>query len=327
MAQAGLCSRRRAELFIKAGVVEVNGSVIRKMGFLVDLSKDKIKVEGKPLAAKGQSVSYVLNKPKGVITSLSDPQRRPCVGDWIEKLGVRLYPVGRLDYVAEGLLLLTNDGDLAHKVMHPSFGIIKRYRVGLESHPSEAQLKRIMAGAVMDGRKVKPHRVRMAAGKTGSKSIEIEVTDGRHHEVRILCERAGLKIQRLIRTAIGSLLLGSLKPGGMRQVQQADINKIFSTQNQGRSWTSSKKSSATARIPANARSPRRFGSAASRSKKSGPGHAGFAKPSSTKEYGRKGVASPQGKARNESPRGKSNPRKAKTQTRRHPQKSRSRKKG
>lgn len=225
IARAGLCSRRDADRLIADGRVRVDGRVAEP-GEKVEWSKVHIKVDGKSLKAPEVARYFLLYKPREVMTTCDDPEGRTTVLDLVRPVvRERVYPVGRLDYHSEGLLLLTNDGELAARVAHPRHGIVREYMVKIRGDLTRPEYDKLMAGTSIDGRHVKPRLAqREKQGRGGATTWwRIEVTEGRTHEVRELFFRAGHHVQRLRRTAIGPLRDTTLKPGEFRTLSENEI--------------------------------------------------------------------------------------------------------
>lgn len=225
IARSGLCSRRDADRLVAEGRVRVDGRVAEP-GEKVDWSKVHIKVDGKALKAPEQVRYFLLYKPREVMTTCDDPEGRKTVLDLVRPVvRQRIYPVGRLDYHSEGLLLLTNDGELAARVAHPRHGVIREYMVKIRGDLTRAEYDKLMAGTSIEGRHVKPRLAqREKSGRGGATTWwRIEVTEGRTHEVRELFFRAGHHVQRLRRTAIGPLRDDTLKPGEFRTLSENEI--------------------------------------------------------------------------------------------------------
>jgi len=225
IARSGLCSRRDADRMVAEGRVTVDGRVAEP-GETVDAATTRIRVDGKPLRAPETPRYLLLYKPREVMTTCDDPEERRTVVDLVRPLiRERVYPVGRLDYHSEGLLILTNDGDLAARVAHPRYGLVREYLVKIRGDLSEAQLRKLMAGTTVEGRRVRPRQVRRETRGRASTATwwRVEVTEGRTHEVRELFFRAGHHVQRLRRTAIGPLRDDSLKPGEFRTISEAEL--------------------------------------------------------------------------------------------------------
>jgi 23S rRNA pseudouridine2605 synthase len=228
MARAGLASRREAEQWILEGRVSVNGAVVRKLGTQADLSKDSIKVDGKRIKPAAAPLYFAFHKPAGVITTLNDPQRRPDLTTFVEKLGSkkRIFPVGRLDYNSTGLLLLTNDGELARRLTHPRFGVRKLYRVKLSACPTEEELALLRKGIRLEDGMTAPARVRVVERLRKNAWVEIEVVEGRNRELRRMFEALHYFVEKLIRLRVGPIHLGSLPPGALRSLSEVEIKSL-----------------------------------------------------------------------------------------------------
>lgn len=225
IARSGLCSRRDADRLVAEGRVTVDGRVAEP-GEKVEWSKVHIKVDGKAIKAPEAARYFLLYKPREVMTTCDDPEGRKTVLDLVRSVvRERVYPVGRLDYHSEGLLLLTNDGELAARVAHPRHGVVREYMVKIRGDLTRGEYDKLMAGTGIDGRHVKPRLAkREKAGRGGATTWwRIEVTEGRTHEVRELFFRAGHHVQRLRRTAIGPLRDETLKPGEFRTLSENEI--------------------------------------------------------------------------------------------------------
>ncbi|MCW5206399.1 rRNA pseudouridine synthase [Desulfobulbus sp. F5] len=228
IARAGICSRRTAEEYIAAGRVTVDGQTVTELGCKADPERAVITVDGKPLRQEEEKVYLLLNKPPGYVTTLSDPQGRPIVSDLLPKLKERLFPVGRLDLDSEGALLMTNDGELANKILHPKFEIKKTYQATMRQLPSEAALQQLEQGIIIDGQKTWPARLRVLHQEKGSVVIEIIIHEGKKRQVRKMFQAVGHPVLRLKRTAYGGLLLGDLGKGRYRFLGKNDLANIFS---------------------------------------------------------------------------------------------------
>jgi 23S rRNA pseudouridine2605 synthase len=225
LARAGLASRREAERWIVEGRVSVNGAVVRKLGSRADAARDSIKVDGKRIKPSTELLYYAFHKPPGVITTLNDPEHRPDLTPYLELLGERkrVFPIGRLDYNTTGLLLLTNDGELALRVAHPRFGVRKLYRVKLSACPREEDLARLRKGIRLDDGVTAPARVRVIDRLKKNAWVEIEVQEGRKREVRRMFETLGFFVEKLMRIRIGPILLGALPEGEFRRLSQSEV--------------------------------------------------------------------------------------------------------
>lgn len=235
LAERGLASRRGADKLIADGLVVVNGKKVYELGIKVNPNKDKILVDGKPIKSKTENIYIMLNKPKNVITSMSDPLERPTVADFIGELPARVFPIGRLDWDSEGLLLLTNDGDFAQKVMHPKTEVTKTYHVKLEGQPQEYQIKKLLTGVSIPGGRVKAKHVeKLKMTKTNTKKTsekndwyKIIITEGKNHQVREMFKKIGFDVIKLHRVAIGKLRIGSLERGQMVFLNEAATQRVF----------------------------------------------------------------------------------------------------
>nr|WP_319488052.1 pseudouridine synthase [uncultured Caproiciproducens sp.] len=225
LADCGVASRRKAEEMISAGEIKVNG-VTAKIGDKVDPKKDKVTVKGKPLDTHVKEIYIMLHKPRGFITTMSDEMDRKCVAELVKDVPERIYPVGRLDRESEGLLLLTNDGEFANAMTHPSLHIPKTYRVTIRPSISEDQLTQIAVGIVIEGRKTAPARVNVISQEAGRVVLEIVLYEGRNRQIRKMCEQLGLEVARLKRVAIGQLKLGMLQPGAWRLLTSEEVKKL-----------------------------------------------------------------------------------------------------
>lgn len=225
LADCGIASRRKAEAMIADGKVRVNG-VPAKIGDKVDPKKDKVSVDGKPVNAHVQEVYIMLHKPRGYITTMSDEMDRRCVAELVNGVPERVYPVGRLDRESEGLLLMTNDGEFANSITHPSLHMPKVYRVTVRPSVTEDQLTQMSVGMVIDGRKTAPSRVSVLSQQPGRVVLEIVLHEGRNRQIRKMCEQLGLEVARLKRTAIGPLKLGMLQPGQWRMLTQEEVKRL-----------------------------------------------------------------------------------------------------
>ena len=226
LARAGVGSRRGCEKLILEGRVSVNGTRVDTLGTRVESARDAVKVDGKRVRARTDPpVVLALNKPRGYVTTVSDPEGRPTVMDLVTSVPRRVYPVGRLDFHSDGLLLLTDDGDLARDLMHPGKDVTKLYRLKVRGRPTAEVLQRIERGIVLDGKKTLPARVRMA--RPGANAwIEIAVTEGRNRLVRRLFEAVGHPVQRLRRTAYGPIRIGRLPAGSFRILSAQEVSAL-----------------------------------------------------------------------------------------------------
>lgn len=227
LAQCGVASRRKAEEFISEGKVTVDGQTVREMGIRVTPGKSKITYLGKPVVEKEHLVYYLLNKPKGYVTTVSDPQGRPVVTSLLREVKVRLFPVGRLDLDTEGALILTNDGEFAQKVQHPSHETNKTYEALVKGLPQKQVLAKLRTGVIIEGKKTYPALLSVT-GKRGRNSlITITIHEGRKRQVRKMFDHIGHPVLNLKRVAYGKLTLNTLTTGTFRQLNSSDLKKIF----------------------------------------------------------------------------------------------------
>jgi len=225
IAEAGITSRRKAEQLIVQGRVAVNGQVVSELGSKADAARDRIVVDGRPLKRQGRRLYLLLNKPPGYVSTVSDPQHRPTVISLVRDIKERVYPVGRLDYHSSGLMLLTNDGDLANFLMSPKSGVPRTYHVKLESQTGEAEIKKLEMGIVLDGRRTAPCQIRLLA--SGEKPwYEITLVEGRYHQVRRMFERIGQGVVKLKRVRIAFLTDHGLAPGRFRELKAAEVKRL-----------------------------------------------------------------------------------------------------
>ncbi len=224
LSEAGICSRRRAEELIRAGAVRVDGHPA-KIGQQADPHQCRITVDGEPIhfQRKREKLYLALYKPRGYVTTMSDEMGRRTVLDLVEDVGCRVYPIGRLDKVSEGLLLLTNDGDFANMLMHPKFHISKRYRVTVDSLVTDEIASELSSGVMIDGRMTAPAIINIVSATADRSVMEMTIREGRNRQIRKMCEAVGLTVGRLKRTAIGPLKLGMLKPGEWRELTKAEV--------------------------------------------------------------------------------------------------------
>jgi 23S rRNA pseudouridine2605 synthase len=227
LAQSGLCSRRKAEVHIRAGRVAVNGRVVREMGCTIVENEDQVSFDGSVVYPEEQKIYYLLNKPSGYVTTLSDPQGRPVVTSLLPTVEARLFPVGRLDLDTEGALILTNDGSLAQKVQHPSFNTNKSYEVLVRGVPSREKIIKLEKGISLEGKMTAPARLRIVARKGRNCLLLITIHEGRKRQVKKMFGLIGHPVLHLKRVAYGKLNLGSLATGRCRKLTPSDLKKIF----------------------------------------------------------------------------------------------------
>ena len=228
IAQSGYCSRRKAEELISKGKVYLNGTKVTEMGIKASY-EDDIVVEGNKLDLKEDKVYYLLNKPRGVITSTSDEKNRKTVIDLIEE-EKRIYPVGRLDYDTTGVLLLTNDGELTNLLIHPKNKIEKHYVAKIEGIPTKDELTNLIRGVIIDGHKVRAVKAKLKKmnKKNNVSFIDIIINDGRNHQVKKMFEAIGYNVMKLTREKFAFLTVDSLKPGEYRKLNIKEVKQLYS---------------------------------------------------------------------------------------------------
>jgi pseudouridine synthase len=222
LAEAGVASRRASERIILAGRVTVNGQVVCGLGTQVDPARDKVAVDGRSVRRR-RKLYLALNKPAGYVCTCRDPQLRPVAGSLLPAQWRHLYPVGRLDRDTEGLLLLTNDGELSLRLTHPRYGVRKRYLATVPGRVEPPVLARLTQGVRHQGEQLRAQRARLIAAKASHSLVEVELAEGKNHEVRRLFAAQGLRLARLQRTQIGPLKLGALPLGKWRVLSQAEV--------------------------------------------------------------------------------------------------------
>lgn len=236
LAEAGVASRRKCEELIKAGLVKVNGRVITRLGTRVDPAADRVEVAGRPVERAAEKVYILLHKPAGYVTTARDPQGRPTVLDLVRDVPQRIFPVGRLDCDTEGLLLLTNDGELAHALTHPRHEVKKTYLAWVRGFPEASRLARMEKGLPLSDGPTAPADVRLKGKNKKGALLEITIHEGRKRQVKRMCALIGHPVERLKRIRLGSLSLGGLKPGQYRFLtgREAEELKKLALQNGGR---------------------------------------------------------------------------------------------
>jgi 23S rRNA pseudouridine2605 synthase len=227
LAAAGVGSRRACEALIEAGRVSVDGLVVREQGLRVDPETAVVRVDDMRISTASGRVYLALNKPRGMVTALSDPQGRPTVGDLIEQRTDRLFHVGRLDADTEGLLLLTNDGELSHRLTHPSYEVPKTYLAEVIGPVARDVGKRLKAGVDLEDGMARVDEFRLVSSFGNRVMLELVLHEGRKHIVRRLLDEVGHPVQRLVRTAIGPVLLGSQRAGKLRPLTRPELAGLF----------------------------------------------------------------------------------------------------
>ena len=226
LSEAGVASRRKAEEMIRDGMVKVNG-VVAQIGDSVDPKKDTVMVKGKKVRKESNMRYILLNKPRGYVTTTDDELGRKCVLELVKDVKERVYPVGRLDRVSEGALILTNDGAFANAMMHPSRHVPKTYRVTVRPDVTSEKVDLLSTGIEIDGRFTAPADVYVISREEGRAVLEIVLYEGRNRQIRRMCEAVGLEVARLRRTAVGSVKLGMLQTGEWRDLTAAEVESLF----------------------------------------------------------------------------------------------------
>jgi len=227
LARAGLGSRRACEELIDQGRVEVNGRIVREQGVRVDPDKAVIRVDGERLSVATDRAYLALNKPVGMISTMNDPEGRPCVGDLVDRLPQRVFHVGRLDTDSEGLLLLTNDGELAHRLTHPSYEVPKTYLVEIPAPVPRTLGRTLREGLALDDGPATVDSFRVVASSAGKALVEVVLHDGRNRIVRRLFDAVDRPVFRLVRTDVGGVALGDLRPGRYRPLNRKELAELY----------------------------------------------------------------------------------------------------
>jgi 23S rRNA pseudouridine2605 synthase len=227
LASAGLGSRRACENLITDGRVTVDGRVVTQLGSRVDPASAVVTVDGQRLNVRADFVYLALNKPRGVLSTMHDERGRPNVGDYVKERTERLYHVGRLDADSEGLLLLTNDGDLAHRLMHPSFAVSKTYLADVPAPVPRNLGSRLRRGVQLDDGIAKADDFRVYSSAGGRAMVEIVLHEGRKHIVRRMLAEVGFPVRQLARTGIGPVQLGNLRPGAVRHLSRGELAGLY----------------------------------------------------------------------------------------------------
>lgn len=226
LARAGVASRRTSEELITGGKVKVNGQIVREMGIKVNPEKDLVEVNGKKVEVEAKKVYILLNKPAGYVTTVRDPQKRPKVVDLLKDVEERVYPVGRLDFETEGLLLLTNDGDLTYKLTHPKHEIGKTYHALVKGFPDADKIKRFQKGLRLADGITAPAKIKVIKKGKGATLLEIVIFEGRNRQIRRMCETIGHPVLELKRVAMDFLTLEGVETGKFRYLNEKEISKL-----------------------------------------------------------------------------------------------------
>ena len=225
IASSGFCSRRAAEKLIEEGRARINGRTAT-LGESADHARDVITIDDKPLSKSGQRTYILLNKPRGYLSSMSDDRGRRTVAELTTDAGARVYPVGRLDYDSEGLLIMTDDGEFAHMLMHPSHEIRKTYEARVRGSNILQALETLRAPMTIDGYEIRPAEVKLLKQGEGEAVLSVTIGEGRNRQIRKMCEQAGLNVVRLRRVSEGSLKLGVLPTGKWRNLERDEIENL-----------------------------------------------------------------------------------------------------
>ena len=226
IAMAGITSRRRADELISSGLVSVNGQVEKRVGSKAVWGIDSINVDGHPIPDPPKKIYVILNKPFGYVSTLHDPEGRPIIRDLVKDVKERIYPIGRLDFDSSGLLILTNDGGLSFRLMHPKFHIPRTYKVIVEGFISDTSVERLKKGVFLDDGPTNPARVRIIKAQQGRSVVRITIFEGRSREIRRMCEAVGHKTLKLTRIGYGNLNLGNLKVGKYRHLNDVEVKAL-----------------------------------------------------------------------------------------------------
>lgn len=226
MALSGVASRRASEELITQGLVQVNNIVVTELGTKIDPKTDRVKVNDKSIRLETKKVYVLLNKPIGYVSTMNDEKDRRIVTDLIEGIDERIYPVGRLDADTTGLLLLTNDGDLAFKITHPKNGVLKRYIAIVEGVPNRVELERFRKGLILDGKPTAEAFIKIAKRYDTESILEISLHEGRNRQVKKMCEMINHPVKKLKRIAIGNIEIGGLEIGNWRHLEEEEVKYL-----------------------------------------------------------------------------------------------------
>ncbi len=227
LAGAGVGSRRACEELIAQGRVVVEGRGVAELGARIDPASAVVRVDGKRINLRADLRYLAMNKPRGVLSTMSDPQGRSCVGDFVTELSERLFHVGRLDADTEGLLILTNDGDFAHRLAHPSHGVVKTYIAEVPAPVDRGIAAQLLAGIELEDGPVRVDDFRVIDSSGGRALVEVSLHEGRNHVVRRLLDAVGHPVNKLVRVAIGPVRLGDQRPGTLRELTGAELGELY----------------------------------------------------------------------------------------------------
>ncbi len=229
LAAAGIASRRQCETLITTGRVRVNGTRVTELGTRIDPAVDKVTLDGRPVSFGTQYEYWAVNKPPGVLSTVRDDRGRPTVVELVREPPARIVPVGRLDLDAQGLLLLTNDGELMNRLLHPSYGVTKEYRVLVDGVPNAAAIEQMHKGAEVEGQFVAPLLVRVDQTRRGGPTqtwLTMVLAEGRKREIKVICQGAGHPVVRLMRVRFGPIKLGTLSPSAYRRLRVEEVQAL-----------------------------------------------------------------------------------------------------
>jgi len=227
IADAGIASRRKAEELMEQGLVTVNGVVVDELGAKADAAEDEIRVDGQKIRVSAHKEVWMFYKPKSVVSTLDDPEGRPSLKDYLPHTKLRLFPVGRLDYDAEGLILLTNDGELSQALTHPSKDIWKEYLVKLKGRIPQEVMAKLRRGPIIDGKKKKPVRMKLIHHRDEKSWVSVSLTEGTKHHLKKMFLAVSYPVLKIKRLAIGDLILGELEPGKSRRLTVEEVDALW----------------------------------------------------------------------------------------------------
>ncbi len=227
LSAAGVSSRREADRLIEQGRVKVNGKIVHTLGSKIDENKDRIEVDGKTVEGTQGKIYMLLNKPPEFLVTLKDPFQRPTIMDFLPKLKTRIFPVGRLDFDSEGLLLMTNDGELTNRLIHPRYEIKKNYLVKIQGHPEKIQISRLERGIYIDGKKTAPAKIFLISSSPKRSLFKVELHEGRKREIRRMFEAIGFHVLLLRRIKFAGLTLDGLNPGDWRYLTEIEVQNLY----------------------------------------------------------------------------------------------------
>lgn len=227
LSAAGVSSRREADRLIEQGRVKVNGKIVQTLGSKIDENKDRIEVDGKIVEGTQGKIYILLNKPPEFLVTLKDPFQRPTIMDFLPKLKTRIFPVGRLDFDSEGLLLMTNDGELTNRLIHPRYEIKKNYLVKIQGHPEKAQISRLERGIPIDGKKTAPAKISPISSSPKRSLFKVELHEGRKREIRRMFEAIGYHVLLLRRIKFAGLTLDGLNSGDWRYLTDIEVQNLY----------------------------------------------------------------------------------------------------